>query len=117
MTIPQILTVKNCTQVNGNQNIEGILEEMYVENSPITNLRINVGTEFKKLSVPHLNSLVNIELISGFNFYPSPGVELIANNCNNLQQITTSGDYYNNFMVYISAINVNGCSSLKKLKD
>lgn len=115
-TIPQILTVKNCTQVNGNQNIEGILEEMYVENSPIANLTINVGTEFKKLSVPNLDSLVNIELISGFNFYPSQGVELIANNCNNLQQIITSGDYYNNFMVFISSINVNGCSNLKKLK-
>ncbi|MCX8523502.1 T9SS type A sorting domain-containing protein [Chryseobacterium formosus] len=115
-TIPQVLTVKNCSQVNGNQNIAGILEEMYVENSPIANLTINVGTEFKKLSVPNLDSLINIELISGFNFYPWQGVELIANNCNNLQQIITSGDYYNNFMVFISSINVNGCSNLKKLK-
>lgn len=115
-TIPQILTVKNCSQVNGTQNIEGILEELSVENSPITNLSINVGLEFKKLSVPNLSSLDNIELINGFNFYPSQGVQLIANNCSNLQQILTSGNYYNNFMVYISSINVNGCSNLKKLK-
>lgn len=116
MTIPQILTVKNCSQVNGSQNISGILEELYVENSPIINLTLNVDPEFKKLSVPNLSSLVKIELISGFDVYSYQGVQLIANNCANLQEITTSGNYYYNNIVSFSAVNLNGCSNLKKIK-
>lgn len=114
---PQTLTVKNCSQIVGNVNVEGVLENLIIENSPIINLEINTGVEFHKLSVPSMNSLLSIKFTSGFNFNSAyQGTELIANNCTNLQEITTAGDYYNNSMVYISSINVNGCSNLKKIK-
>ncbi|RZJ64300.1 MAG: hypothetical protein EOO47_27105, partial [Flavobacterium sp.] len=113
----QTLTVKNCSQITPSTNVEGTLEELFIENCPIVNLEINTRSDFKKLSVPNMNALVSINFTSDDNFDTAyQGAELIANNCANLQQVTTAGSYYNNSMVYISSINVNGCTNLKKIK-
>lgn len=113
----ETLTIKNCPQIAGNVNVSGILAHLTIENCPITNLEINTGSDFQKLSVPNMSSLLSIKLVSGVNFNSGyQGAEIIANNCANLQEITTLGDVYNNSMVYISSINVNGCSNLQKIK-
>ncbi|WP_165590506.1 T9SS type A sorting domain-containing protein [Chryseobacterium aquaticum] len=114
---PETLTLKNCTGVNVNQNIEGELKELYIENCPIINLAIKIGNNFTKLHVPNNNSLEKINFTTiTFPLYTYLGTELIANNCENLQEITTAGDSNNNSMVFISSININGCTALKKLK-
>ncbi|MCY0979345.1 hypothetical protein OUO26_18545, partial [Chryseobacterium sp. CY350] len=114
---PETLTLKNCTGVDINQNIEGELKELYIENCPIINLAIKIGNNFTKLHVPNNNSLERIDFTTiTFPLYTYLGTELIANNCENLQEITTAGDYNNNSMVFISSININGCTALKKLK-
>ncbi|MCU7615795.1 T9SS type A sorting domain-containing protein [Chryseobacterium sp. PBS4-4] len=113
----ETLTVKNCSGVNINQNIEGRLKDLYIENCPIVNLGIIMGNDFRKLHVPNNNSLEKINFSTViFPYYTYLETELVANNCENLQEITTAGDSSNNSMVFISSININGCSNLKKLK-
>lgn len=108
----QILTVKNCLQVSGIQNIEGELKELIIENCPVSDLTIIVDAGFEKLNVPNLSSLVNIKLSSlDYGNFASIPVQVIANDCVNLQQITTQ-----DILPYISFLNVNNCSNLKKIK-
>ncbi|MXS70139.1 T9SS type A sorting domain-containing protein [Flavobacteriaceae bacterium W22] len=106
------LSIKNCSQLIPNQIIEGILKELTIENSPVSDLTIIVDGGFEKLNVPNLSSLVNIKLSSlAYGNFASIPVEVVANDCVNLQQITTQ-----DILPYISLLNVNGCSSLKKIK-
>jgi hypothetical protein len=43
-------------------------------------------------------------------------IDLVANNCTALQEIILDGDIYDSHSVYLKTINVNGCSTLKKIK-
>lgn len=114
---PQKLTIKNCNNIGSNVSIGGFIKELYLENSSIVNLGIGVGLDFSKLSVQNMSSLEKINLGSGYDFNSAfAGVEFIANNCANLQEIITTGDYYNNSMVYYSSMNLNGTPNLKKIK-
>ncbi|MEY8759820.1 T9SS type A sorting domain-containing protein [Chryseobacterium tongliaoense] len=116
------LRFKNCSQLNGNITITGkAIEELYIENcNNITSLLLKSCYNLKKLSVPNLSSLINIKLDATTDTpnpsYFNQNINLIANNCVNLQEITTESDHYNTTGLYIGNINVDGCTSLKKIK-
>ncbi|WP_157859431.1 T9SS type A sorting domain-containing protein [Chryseobacterium angstadtii] len=116
-----VLKIKNCTQINSNAIIDlAELTELYIENSSISTLTFNSCKRLKKISVPNLSTLTKVS-VSGENGLSAPGysnqnIELIASNCINLQEITADTDHYNTSGAYFSSVDLNGCTSLKKIK-
>jgi hypothetical protein len=114
------LTIKNCTQITGNivfDNLE--LRELYIENLNINTLTFNSCRFLTKISVPNSNTLSKISVLGETGSSVTnvnQNIELIANNCTSLQEITAETDHYNTNGAYFSSINVNGCTSLKKIK-
>ncbi|UEQ78754.1 T9SS type A sorting domain-containing protein [Chryseobacterium arthrosphaerae] len=115
------LRIKNCQQINGNALISSAeLRELYIENSSIQTITFDSCKFLEKIAVPHLNTLTKIAIKGGY--FPSTtvnsnqNIELIANNCTNLQEVIADTDHYDSNGSYFSAINLNGCSSLKKIK-
>lgn len=111
------LTIKNCPQITGNITISNsAIQELYLENSSISQLTFDTCKLLSKISVPNLNSLTKVSVIGGFNGATNQNIELIANNCPNLQEVVADTDHYNSVGAYFSSINVNGSSNLKKIK-
>ncbi|ALR31108.1 hypothetical protein ATE47_11480 [Chryseobacterium sp. IHB B 17019] len=114
------LTIKNCPQINGNISIDQTeLKELYIQNSPITTLTFNSCKYLEKISVPNLSTLTKISVLGAnqsIGTAINQNINLIANNCINLQEITADTDHYDTNGAYFSTVNLNGCSSLKKIK-
>lgn len=113
-----IFRIKNNPQLNGALVLNDMLiSELYFENQNFSSITIDGCYGLNKLSVPDMASLQNITIKNhqdGFNY--DQNVALIANNCTALQEISCSGDYYDSHAVYVTSANLNGCSSLKKIK-
>ncbi|MGN7864958.1 T9SS type A sorting domain-containing protein [Chryseobacterium sp. 22458] len=115
------LRIKNCQQINGNALISSAeLRELYIENSSIQTITFDSCKFLEKIVVPHLNTLTKIAITGGYFPSATPNsnqnIELIANNCTNLQEVIADTDHYESTGSYFSSINLNGCSSLKKIK-
>ncbi|MDR2236551.1 MAG: T9SS type A sorting domain-containing protein [Chryseobacterium sp.] len=112
------LTIRNCQQINGDIVINSAdLEELYIQDSNINTLTFNSCRYLKKIAVPNLSSLTKISVLGGPSGSPlyMQNIELIANNCVNLQEIKADTDHYNSTGAYFSSVNLNGCTSLKKI--
>jgi hypothetical protein len=114
------LTIKNCPQINGNISIDQTeLKELYIQNSPITTLTFNSCKHLEKISVPNLNTLTKISVLGAnqsLGTAINQNIDLIANNCINLQEIIADTDHYDTNGAYFSLANLNGCYNLKKIK-
>ncbi|WP_312390579.1 T9SS type A sorting domain-containing protein [Chryseobacterium sp.] len=109
------LTIKNCG-ITGDVIIDQAeLMQMYIENSNINTLTFNSCKFLEKISVPNLTSLTKISVL-GTSSSTGTGIELVANNCTNLQEISADTDHDNSTGTYFSSINVNGNTNLKKIK-
>ncbi|WBZ97159.1 T9SS type A sorting domain-containing protein [Chryseobacterium wangxinyae] len=112
-----IFRIKNNPQFNGALVMNDILvSELYMENIDLTSIKIDDCRGLVKLSVPNITTLQTINITNTQNASFNQEINLIANNCTSLHEVILDGDYYDSYAVYITAINVNGCSSLKKLK-
>ena len=114
-----IFRIKNNPQFNGALVMNNkLVSELYMENINLTSIDIDDCRGLVKLSVPNIATLQTINITNTQDSYSSNDQEinLIANNCTALYEIILDGDYYDNSMVYISSININGCTNLKKLK-
>ncbi|MGG5208584.1 T9SS type A sorting domain-containing protein [Chryseobacterium sp. MIQD13] len=116
-----ILRIKNCAQINSNAVIDSAeLTELYIENSNISTLTFNSCKLLKKISVPNLSTITKISVLGDPGAtapgYTNQNIDLIANNCINLQEITADTDHYNTSGAYFSSANLNGCTALKKIK-
>ncbi|MDW9380288.1 T9SS type A sorting domain-containing protein [Chryseobacterium sp. JV558] len=112
------LRIKNCQQINNNAVISSAeLRELYIENSNVQTLTFDSCQFLEKIVVPNLNTLTKISVTGGFNSsgYSEQNIELIANNCTNLQEIIANTDHYESTGSYFSNVNLNGCSSLNKI--
>lgn len=112
------LRIKNCQQINSNALISSAeLRELYIENSSIQTLTFDSCKFLEKIVVPNLNTLTKISVTGGFTSsgYSEQNIELIANNCTNLQEIIVDTDHYESTGSYFSKVSLNGCSSLKKI--
>ena len=113
-----IFRVKNNSQFNGALVLDDrLINELYFENINFTSININNSRALEKLSVPNINTLQSIKITNTQDsFAYNQEIDLIANNCTALQEIILDGDNYDSHSVYLKAINVNGCSALKKIK-
>lgn len=113
-----IFRIKNNPQFNGALILnDRLVSELYFENINLTSININDCRGLVKLSVPNIATLQTLNITNTQDSQNSDQeINLIANNCNALQEIVLDGDYYDSRAVYLSAINVNGCTSLKKIK-
>jgi hypothetical protein len=116
-----ILKIKNCPQINSTAIVDSAeLTELYIENSGINTLTFNSCKFLKKISVPNLNTITKISVLGDNGIsapnYINQNIELIANNCINLQEIIADTDHYNTSGAYFSSVNLNGCTSLRKIK-
>jgi hypothetical protein len=113
-----IFRIKNNPQLNGALVLNNrLITELYFENTNFTSININGCRGLAKLSVPDMTTLQLIKITSTeTGIWDSKKIDLVANNCAALQEIILDGDYYDSHSVYFDAINVNGCSSLKKIK-
>lgn len=113
-----IFRIKNNPQFNGALILnDKLVSELYFENINLTSISINDSRGLVKLSVPNIATLQTINITNTQDSHPfDQEINLIANNCSALQEIVLDGDYYDNHAVYLSAININGCTSLKKIK-
>lgn len=116
-----ILKIKNCPQINSTAIVDSAeLTELYIENSGISTLTFNSCKFLKKISVPNLNTITKISVLGDNGIsapnYINQNIELIANNCINLQEIIADTDHYNTSGAYFSSVNLNGCTSLRKIK-
>ncbi|MBB6331513.1 hypothetical protein HNP24_002463 [Chryseobacterium sediminis] len=112
------LRIKNCHQISSNALISSAeLRELYIENSSIQTLTFDSCKFLEKIVVPNLNTLTKISVTGGFTSsgYSEQSIELIANNCTNLQEIIADTDHYESTGSYFSKVNLNGCFSLKKI--
>ncbi len=115
------LTIKNCLQINSNGLINSAeLKELYIQNSNINTLTFNSCHFLEKIIVPNLNTLTKISILGNYSTslstsLPNQDIELIANNCMNLQEIIADTDHYYSTGAYFSKVNLNGCISLKKI--
>ncbi|MCD0457576.1 T9SS type A sorting domain-containing protein [Chryseobacterium sp. LC2016-27] len=113
-----IFRIKNNPQFNGALILnDRLVSELYFENINLTSININDCRGLVKLSVPNIATLQTLNITNTQDSQNSDQeINLIANNCNALQELVLDGDYYDSRAVYLSAINVNGCTSLKKIK-
>lgn len=114
--VQTIFRIKNNPLFNGAlvMNSKSV-SELYFENINLTSINIDNCIELVKLSVPNIATLQTINITtSQMPFQYNQEINLIANNCTALHEININ-DSYDNYLVYLSAINVNGCSSLKKI--
>ncbi|WP_404985262.1 hypothetical protein ACI513_18670 [Chryseobacterium sp. M5] len=113
-----IFRIKNNPQFNGALVLnDKLVSELYFENVNLTSISINDSRGLVKLSVPNIATLQTVNITNTQDSQISDQeINLIANNCTALQEIVLDGDYYDSHAVYLSAINVNGCNSLKKIK-
>ncbi|MBM7419151.1 MULTISPECIES: T9SS type A sorting domain-containing protein [Chryseobacterium] len=113
-----VFRIKNNSQFNGALVLnDKLVSELYFENINLTSISINDSRGLVKLSVPNIPTLQTINITNTQDSQISDQeINLIANNCTALQEIVLDGDYYDSHAVYLSAINVNGCNSLKKIK-
>ncbi|ASK30400.1 hypothetical protein CEY12_09875 [Chryseobacterium sp. T16E-39] len=115
-----ILRYKNCPLIKdditlSNKNIK----ELHIMNCGIKTLTFISCKRLSKINVPHLSSLTKIS-VSGSNgsslTNTNQNISLIANHCTNLEEITADTDHYDTTGAYFTSVNLNGCSSLKKIK-
>ncbi|MGO4710669.1 T9SS type A sorting domain-containing protein, partial [Chryseobacterium sp. 2TAF14] len=114
-----IFRIKNNPQFNGALVLNNrLISELYFENINLTSININDCRGLAKLSVPNIATLQTINITNTEDSHAGldQEINLVANNCTTLQEIILDGDYSDNHAVYLSAINVNGCTSLKKIK-
>lgn len=113
-----IFRIKNNPQFNGVLILNNkLVSELYFENINLTSISVNDSRGLVKLSVPNIATLQTINITNTQDSQTDDQeINLIANNCAALHEIILDGDYYDSRAVYLSAINVNGCSSLKKIK-
>ncbi|MGE6398125.1 hypothetical protein ACQKCN_20890, partial [Chryseobacterium scophthalmum] len=113
-----VFRIKNNPQFNGALVLnDKLVSELYFENINLTSISINDSRGLVKLSVPNIATLQTVNITNTQDSQISnQEINLIANNCTALQEIVLDGDYYDSHAVYLSAINVNGCNSLKKIK-
>jgi len=113
-----VFRIKNNPQFNGALVLnDKLVSELYFENVDLTSISINDSRGLVKLSVPNIATLQTINITNTQDSQISDQeINLIANNCTALQEIVLDGDYYDSHAVYLSAINVNECSSLNKIK-
>lgn len=118
--VNKILRFKNCPQLTGNIIINSKdIKELYLENLNINILTFNSCRFLGKISTPNLSTLTKISVL-GLPYSTgtaiNQNIELIANNCINLQEIIADTDHYDTNGAYFSSVNVNGASNLKKIK-
>ncbi|NML70441.1 T9SS type A sorting domain-containing protein [Chryseobacterium sp. RP-3-3] len=118
--VSKILRFKNCPQLTGNMIINSKdIKELYLENLNINTLTFNSCQFLGKISVPNLNTLTKVSVLGlpySVGISINQNIELIANNCTNLQEIIADTDHYNTNGAYFSSVNLNGASNLKKIK-
>ncbi|MCY0971020.1 T9SS type A sorting domain-containing protein [Chryseobacterium wangxinyae] len=112
------LTIKNCSQINSNANIEySYLKELFLENSSISVLNI-VGSMLDKININNDTSITKVFTYDSSNpqYMPSNNfVDFTANNCPNLLEIRSDADHYYNNGQYFNPISISACASLKKI--
>lgn len=109
------LTLKNCQQINPDAVINSAdLEEISIQNSNIRTLTFNSCRYLKKIAVPNLNTLTRISVLGTTEITPQ-NIQLIANNCTALEEIKADTDHYHSTGSYFTSVNLNGCTSLKKI--
>lgn len=109
------LSIKNSHLTNGNIVIENTeLQEFHIQNTNVNTLTFNSCKFLSKISVPNLNTLTKISVL-GNSATNEQNIELIANNCTNLEEIIANTDHYETNGAYFSSVNLNGCSALKKI--
>ncbi len=114
--IPAVLHLKNMPQLTGDLVLDmPVFTEIYFENVSYDNIIINSNNVLKKLSVPNMSSLKTIKVDNQSSWYERD-MDLVADNCTSLQEITFDGDYYDSYMAGLSSLSVNGCTALKKIK-
>ncbi|MDF2553841.1 MAG: hypothetical protein K0R77_3116 [Chryseobacterium sp.] len=113
-----IFRIKNNPQFNGALALnDKLVSELYFENINLTSINIDDCRGLVKLSVPNIATLQTINITNTQDSQTDDQeINLIANNCTSLYEIILDGDYYDSRAVYLSAINVNGCPSLNKIK-
>ncbi len=113
-----ILRFINNPQISGDLTLKNsLVTELYFENTNFSTITINDCFGLKKLSIPKMTPLTKLEVTnSNLNFPYDQEIELIANNCTNLEDINVDGDTYDSHSVYFSSINVDGNSKLKRIK-
>jgi hypothetical protein len=114
------LTLKNCPQINGPVSIDQAeLKQLYIQDLNISTLTFNSCKLLEKISVPNLNTLTKISILGMPNSLGTAinqNIDLIANNCVNLQEIIADTDHYDTNGAYFSSVNLNGCTNLKTIK-
>ncbi len=113
-----IFRIKNNPQFNGALVLnDKLVSELYFENINLTSINIDDCRGLVKLSVPNIATLQTINITNTQDSQTDDQeINLIANNCAALHEIILDGNYYDSRAVYLSAINVNGCPSLNKIK-
>lgn len=115
-----ILRFKNCPQIKddiilNNKNIK----ELHIEGCDVKTLTFSSCKRLDKINVPNLNLLTKISVLGSNGtslINTNQNINLIANNCTNLQEITADTDHYDTTGAYFTTVNLNNCSSLKKIK-
>lgn len=114
------LTIKNLPQFNGNISInQADLRELYIYNTPLTSLTFNSCILLEKISVPNLNTLTKVSVLGAINSVGTAinqNIQLIANNCRNLQEVIADTDHSDSNGAYFSSVNLSGNINLKKIK-
>lgn len=114
------LTLKNLSQFNGNVSInQADLRELYIYNTPLTSLTFDSCKQLEKISVPNLNTLTKVSVIGVNQSYGTAinqNIQLIANNCRNLQEVIADTDHSDSNGAYFSSVNLSGNINLKKIK-
>ena len=109
------LSIKNIQLTNSNLVIDNTeLRELYIQNSNVNTLTFNSCKFLSKISVPNLTTLTKVSVL-GNSSVNEQNIELIANNCTNLEEIIANTDHYETNGAYFSSVNLNGCSALKKI--
>lgn len=115
-----ILRFKTCPQIKddiilNNKNIK----ELHIESCNIKTLTFTSCNRLDKIIVPNINSLTKISVLGSNGITltnTNQDINLVANNCTNLQEIIADTDHYDTTGAYFTSVNLNGCSSLKKIK-
>ncbi|MDC8105148.1 T9SS type A sorting domain-containing protein [Chryseobacterium sp. B21-037] len=115
-----ILRYKNCLLIKddivlNNKNIK----ELHIKNCHVKTLTFTSCKRLNKISVPNLNSLTKIS-VSGSTgtILPSgnQNIHLVAKSCTNLEEVIADTDHYETTGAYFTSVDLNGCTSLKRIK-
>ncbi|MBK1897749.1 T9SS type A sorting domain-containing protein [Chryseobacterium paridis] len=115
-----ILRYKNCPLIKDNITLDNKrIKALYIENCNVKTLTFISCKYLEKISIPNTGVLTKIEVlgtnITGLSS-DNQNIELIANDCTNLEEVIADTDHYNSSGAYFTSANLNGCVSLKRIK-